>query len=84
MVGGSWGATLALAYGQVHTDRVEAMILRALFLGTKKEIDWAFLNAPLKLYVPWKVVTNFLPVNLDATKQDHAGARLRAWTIDIL
>ena len=48
VVGGSWGATLALAYGQAHTDRVEAMILRALFLGTKKEIEWAFFDAPLK------------------------------------
>ncbi len=48
VVGGAWGATLALAYGQVHTDRVEAMILRALFLGTKKEIEWAFFDAPLK------------------------------------
>ena len=38
----------------------------------------------LKLYVPWKVVTNFLPVILAANKQDHAGARLLAWTIEIL
>ena len=48
VVGGSWGATLALAYAQAHTAKVEAMILRALFLGTKKEIDWAFFEAPLK------------------------------------
>ena len=48
VVGGSWGATLALAYAQAHTGKVEAMILRALFLGTKKEIDWAFFEAPLK------------------------------------
>ena len=48
VVGGSWGATLALAYAQTHTFKVEAMLLRALFLGTKKEIDWAFFGAPLK------------------------------------
>ena len=36
VVGGSWGATLALAYAQVHTSKVESIILRALFLGTKK------------------------------------------------
>ena len=48
VVGGSWGATLALAYAQAHTGKVEAMVLRALFLGTKKEIDWAFFEAPLK------------------------------------
>ena len=48
VVGGSWGATLAIAYAEAHTAKVEAMILRALFLGTKKEIDWAFFDAPLK------------------------------------
>ena len=48
VVGGSWGATLALAYAQVHTSKVESIILRALFLGTKKEINWAFFDAPLK------------------------------------
>ena len=48
VVGGSWGATLAIAYAQAHTAKVKAMILRALFLGTKKEVDWAFFDAPLK------------------------------------
>ncbi len=48
VVGGSWGATLAIAYAQAHTTKVKAMILRALFLGTKKEVDWAFFDAPLK------------------------------------
>ena len=48
IVGGSWGATLAVAYAQKHTSRVKGMILRSLFLGTKEEIDWAFLKAPLK------------------------------------
>ena len=48
VVGGSWGATLGLAYAQVHKSKVESIILRALFLGTKEEIDWAFFDSPLK------------------------------------
>ena len=35
IVGGSWGATLALAYAQAHPDRVSGIVLRATFLGTR-------------------------------------------------
>lgn len=42
VVGGSWGATLALAYAQVHPDRVLGLVLRATFLGTRAELDRAF------------------------------------------
>jgi proline iminopeptidase len=42
VVGGSWGATLALAYAQAHPDRVRGLVLRATFLGTRAELDWAF------------------------------------------
>ena len=35
IVGGSWGATLALAYAQAHPDRVTGIVLRATFLGTR-------------------------------------------------
>lgn len=40
--GGSWGATLALAYAIKHPDRVAAMVLWGVFLVTKKEIDWFY------------------------------------------
>jgi proline iminopeptidase len=42
VVGGSWGATLALAYSQAHPDRVSGIVLRATFLGTRAELDQAF------------------------------------------
>src|SRR3954468_7678338 len=45
VVGGSWGATLALAYAQAHPDRVSGLVLRATFLGTVEEIEDGFLNA---------------------------------------
>src|SRR6188768_26967 len=44
VVGGSWGATLALAYAQAHPDRVTGIVLRATFLGTAEELDGAFLD----------------------------------------
>jgi proline iminopeptidase len=42
LVGGSWGATLALAYAQAHPDRVSGVALRASFLGTRREVETAF------------------------------------------
>ncbi len=38
--GGSWGSTLALAYGEAHPTRCLGFILRGIFLCRKKEIDW--------------------------------------------
>ncbi|MFA5955618.1 prolyl aminopeptidase [Hyphomicrobium sp.] len=46
MVGGSWGSTLALAYAEQHPERVSALVLRALFLGTDEEVRWAFVDGP--------------------------------------
>ncbi|MET0962132.1 MAG: prolyl aminopeptidase [Noviherbaspirillum sp.] len=38
--GGSWGSTLALAYGQQHPQRCTGFILRGIFLCSQAEIDW--------------------------------------------
>lgn len=46
VTGGSWGATLALAYAQAHPERVAGLVLRAVFLGTGAEIAWAFIDGP--------------------------------------
>jgi proline iminopeptidase len=42
VAGGSWGATLALAYAQAHPERVLGIVLRATFLGTYEEIEAGF------------------------------------------
>ena len=34
--GGSWGSTLALAYAQAHPDRVLGLVLRGIFLATRR------------------------------------------------
>jgi proline iminopeptidase len=38
--GGSWGSTLALAYGQAHPQRCLGFVLRGIFLCTRAEVDW--------------------------------------------
>ncbi|GGC99168.1 prolyl aminopeptidase [Undibacterium terreum] len=41
--GGSWGSTLALAYGEAHAHRCLGFVLRGIFLCTQAEVDW-FVN----------------------------------------
>jgi len=50
IVGGSWGATLALAYAQAHPRRVSAIVLRATFLGTRGELNGAFGDVLPRFY----------------------------------
>ena len=50
IVGGSWGATLALAYAQAHPHRVGGIVLRATFLGTRSELEGAFIDALPRFY----------------------------------
>lgn len=42
IIGGSWGATLALAYAQAHPSQVLGLILRGIFLGRQKDVDWVY------------------------------------------
>jgi proline iminopeptidase len=50
IVGGSWGATLALAYAETHPARVSGIVLRATFLGTRAEIEGGFLETLPRFY----------------------------------
>jgi proline iminopeptidase len=43
--GGSWGSTLALAYGERHPERCIGFILRGIFLFSDDEVQW-FIGAP--------------------------------------
>jgi proline iminopeptidase len=40
LLGGSWGTTLALAYAQLHPERVTEMVLEGIATTTTPEIDW--------------------------------------------
>jgi len=40
--GGSWGSTLALAYGQTHADRVTELVLRGIFTLRREELLWFY------------------------------------------
>ena len=59
--GGSWGATLALAYAQAHPQRVLGLVLRGVFLATAREIDW-FMHGMRTIFPEaWGAFAGFLP-----------------------
>ena len=45
VLGGSWGSTLALAYGQRHPERVTEMVLFAVVTTTRRELEWITRHA---------------------------------------
>ena len=42
LFGGSWGATLALAYTRHHRARVQGLVLRGVFGAQPHELDWLY------------------------------------------
>jgi len=59
--GGSWGATLALAYGQAHPERCLGFVLRGVFLGRGSEIQW-FMSG-IRAFYPevWRSFADHIP-----------------------
>lgn len=51
LFGGSWGSTLALAYGETYPQNVKGMILRGIFTASQREIDH-FYHGGTALYFP--------------------------------
>ena len=48
--GGSWGSTLALAYAARHPDRVDALVLRGVFMLTQRELTWFYQEGASLLF----------------------------------
>ncbi|KAK6840507.1 hypothetical protein PG995_016261 [Apiospora arundinis] len=62
--GGSWGATLGLAYAQAHPAMVGSLVLRGIFLGSREEGAWA--DAASAAFYPQghKQFLEFLPAEM--------------------
>ncbi|WP_116045069.1 prolyl aminopeptidase [Amycolatopsis palatopharyngis] len=50
LFGGSWGATLALAYAETHPERVSEIVLRGIFTARQSEIDWIYNGGAAHLF----------------------------------
>lgn len=48
--GGSWGSTLGLVYAQAHAEAVSGLILRGIFLCSRREIDWFYQDGASRIF----------------------------------
>jgi proline iminopeptidase len=48
--GGSWGSTLSMTYAIKHPDRCLALVLRGIFLLTKKELHWFYQDGASMIF----------------------------------
>jgi proline iminopeptidase len=72
LMGGSWGATLALAYAQSFPRRVSAMVLRGVFTARRSELCWLYQEGASRLFPEaWE---SFLAPIPEAERQDLIGA----------
>ncbi len=76
LFGGSWGSTLALAYGEAHPERCLGFVLRGIFLRRQSEVDW-FLDGLQATFFPeaHRAFVEFLPA---AERGDRARKLLQA------
>ena len=58
VVGGSWGATLALLYAGTHAERVSALVLRGSFLASPRELTWFFQSLRALVPAGWARMTD--------------------------
>jgi proline iminopeptidase len=76
--GGSWGSTLALAYAITHPKRVAALVLRGVFLLTRREVDWFYQDGASMLFPDaWERFVAPIPA---AERGDLVGAYHRRLT----
>ncbi len=59
--GGSWGSTLALAYGEAHPEACLGFVLRGIFLCRKSEIDWFLYGMRALFPEAWREFAAIVP-----------------------
>jgi proline iminopeptidase len=61
VAGGSWGATLTLAYAEEHPDRCLGIFVRGIFLGRRHDLDWFFSAGKAVFPDVWDTFVGYLP-----------------------
>ena len=60
--GGSWGSTLALTYAIKHPTHVSGLVLRGIFLGRQRELDWMYHDGASRVFPEnWQKFSEFIP-----------------------
>jgi proline iminopeptidase len=79
--GGSWGSTLALAYGETYPERVTELVLRGVFLFDRHEIDWMYKEGGASQVYPDKFDEFVSPIP-EAERSDLVEAYRKRLTSD--
>ncbi|NML27855.1 alpha/beta fold hydrolase [Zoogloea dura] len=61
VTGGSWGATLALAYAMTHRQAVSGLVLRSSFLPGHGNVEHFFAGLAGEAPVAWQALSDALP-----------------------
>ncbi|MXO68494.1 prolyl aminopeptidase [Altererythrobacter marinus] len=78
--GGSWGATLALAYAQAYPERTSELVLRGVFLGRRKEKAWLYSYGASEIMAEqWDAFSGLIPAE---ERDDLVAAYHRRLTSD--
>jgi proline iminopeptidase len=89
--GGSWGSTLAMAYAAAHRAQVSGVLLRAVFLAGRFDLDWYFRGAAavapeafatFEAHIPrrWRRrITGYLDRSLRGDDEAKAARLAHAW-----
>ncbi len=60
--GGSWGSTLGLCYAIKHRIQVDGLILRGIFLGRRREVEWLYQDGASRFHPEsWKAYLAPIP-----------------------
>ncbi len=80
LFGGSWGSTLSLLYAQQYPRRVQAMILRGIFLGREQDVHWLYQEGASRLFPDhWE---DYLRPIAGYSQEDRVGAYYQVLTGD--
>jgi proline iminopeptidase len=61
VVGGSWGAGLALAYANQHSETLNGAVLRNTFLSRQSDLNWFFHDAKQLMPQAWNELVKHIP-----------------------
>lgn len=61
LYGGSWGATLALAYAEAHPERVSELVLVSVTSTRRSEVDWLYHGVGRLFPAEWERFVAHVP-----------------------
>ncbi len=75
VVGGSWGASLAIAYAARHPNSVAGLVLRGVFLTGRRDLEWFFQESAAFAPDAWQRFAAIAPQRRRRNLLDYLAAQ---------